>query len=117
VRTISILWPVFIIIVKMKSKTFRCCSRKPSFSIVYSVAGDKKPYDVCSECINLECFSKFILNKAPVGSIKNKNEKIHFSEKYDESEEITEGQTEGDEVTVASAEETERPITFAEGLS
>jgi len=101
----------------MNSENFRCCNRKPSFSIVYSVAGDKKRYDVCSVCINLECFSKFILNKSPAGSIKIKNEKNHFSEKIDESEDITEHQTEGDEVTAASTEETERPITFAEGLS
>jgi len=84
--------------------------------VTYSVSGSEKDYLVCSACFNLECFSKFILNKAPAGSIKNKNEKNHFSEKYDESEEITEGQTEGDEVTVASAEESETVITFAEGL-
>jgi hypothetical protein len=101
----------------MNSKNFRCRHREPSFSIEYSVAGDKKCYDVCSECINLDCFSKFILNKAPAGSIKIKNEKNHFSKKYDESEDMTEQQTEGDEVTAASTEETERPITFAEELS
>jgi len=84
--------------------------------VTYSVSGSEKDYLVCLSCINLECFSKFILNKAPVGSIKNKNEKNHFSEKYDESEEITEQQTEGDEVTAASAEESETVITFAEGL-
>jgi len=84
--------------------------------VTYSVSGSEKEYFVCLSCINLECFSKFILNKAPAGSIKNKNEKNHFSEKYDESEEITEQQTEGDEVTAASAEESETVITFAEGL-
>jgi hypothetical protein len=54
----------------MNSKNFRCCNREPSVSIVYSVAGDKKCYDVCSVCANLECFSKFIIEKIP---IKNYN--------------------------------------------
>lgn len=85
--------------------------------MTYSVSGTKKDYLVCLSCINLDCFSKFILIKAPVGSFKNKNEKNHFSEKYDESEGITEQQTESDKVIVASAEESEQVITFAEGLS
>ena len=84
--------------------------------MTYSVSGSEQDYLVCLSCINLDCFSKFILNKAPAGSIKNKNKKNHFSEKYDESEEITEQPTEGDEVTAASAEESETVITFAEGL-
>ena len=101
----------------MNSQNFRCCNRKSSFSIEYSVAGDKKSYDVCSVCINLDCFSKFILNKSPVGSIKNKNEKNHFFEKYDESEEITDGQSECEAVTATFTEQYEHTITFAEGLS
>ena len=101
----------------MTQGPIQCCSEKPAFLVTYSVSDSEKDYLVCLSCNNLECFSKFILNKAPVGSFKNKNEKNHFSEKYDESEEITEQQTEGDEVTVASAEGTEHPITFAEELS
>ncbi len=101
----------------MVQKPIQCCSEKPAFIVTYSVSGTEKDYLVCLSCINLECFSKFILNKAPAGSFKNKNEKNNFSEKYDESEEITEGQTEGDEVTATSTEESEHPITFAEGLS
>jgi len=85
--------------------------------VTYSVSGSEQDYLVCLSCINLECFSKFILNKTPAGSFKIKNEKNHFSKKYDESEDITEHQTEGDEVTAASTEEAEHPITFAEGLS
>jgi len=58
----------------MNSKNFRCCRRKPSFSIVYSVAGEQKPYDVCSGCINLDCFSKFIIEKTPIINNNLKNE-------------------------------------------
>ena len=95
----------------------QCCSEKPAFLVTYSVSGSEKDYFVCLFCINLECFSKFILSKAPAGSFKNKNEKNKFSEEHDESEELTEGQTEGDKTTATSTEETEHPITFAEGLS
>ena len=101
----------------MVQKPISCCSEKPVFLVTYSVSGSEKDYFVCLSCINLECFSKFILNKAPAGSFKNKNEKNHFSEKYNEYEELTEQQTEGNEVTAASAEGTEHPITFAEELS
>jgi hypothetical protein len=101
----------------MVQKPIQCCSEKPAFNMTYSVSGTEKDYLVCLSCINLECFSKFILNKAPAGSIKIKNEKNHFSEKYDETEDITEHQTEGDEAAAASTEESEHPITFAEGLS
>jgi len=101
----------------MVQRPIQCCSEKSAFIVTYSVSGSEKDYFVCLSCINLECFSKFILNKAPAGSFKNKNEKNNFSEEYDEYEELTEGQTEGDETTVASAEETKHPITFAEGLS
>ena len=100
----------------MVQKPFSCCSEKPAFIVTYSVSDSEKDYLVCLSCIQKECFSKYILNKAPVGSFKNKNEKNNFSEKYDESEEITEQQTEGDEVTAASAEESKTVITFAEGL-
>ena len=101
----------------MAQKPIQCCSKTPAYLVTYSVSGSVKKYFVCLSCIQKECFSKYILNKAPVGSFKNKNEKNNFSEKYDESEEITEGQTECDEVTAASTEETEHLITFAEGLS
>jgi len=59
----------------MNSKNFRCCRRKPSFSIVYSVAGEEKLYDVCSHCIELTCFSKFIIEKKPItnNNLKNKS--------------------------------------------
>lgn len=101
----------------MVQKPIQCCSEKPSFIVTYSVSGTKKDYLVCLSCINLECFSKFILNKVPARSFKNKNEKNHLSEEYDESEGITEQQTEGDKVIVASTEESEHVITFAEALS
>ncbi len=101
----------------MTQGPIQCCSEKPAFLVTYSVSDSEKDYLVCLSCNNLECFSKFILNKAPVGSFKNKNEKNNFSEEYDEYEELTEQQTEGDEVTAASAEGTEHPITFAEELS
>lgn len=55
----------------MNSKNYRCCNRKPSFSIVYSVAGEQKPYDVCSHCIELSCFSKFILEKVSITASNN----------------------------------------------
>ena len=59
----------------MNSKNYRCCNRKPSFSIVYSVAGEEKLYDVCSDCIELSCFSKFIIEKTPItnNNLKNKS--------------------------------------------
>jgi len=101
----------------MVQKPFSCCSEKPVFLVTYSVSDSEKDYLVCLSCIQKECFSKYILNKAPAGSFKNKNEKNHFSEKYNEYEELTEQQTEGNEVTAASAEGTEHPITFAEELS
>lgn len=100
----------------MVQEFLHCCSNKPDFQITYSVSGSKKDYFVCLSCINLECFSKFILTKVPIASFKNKNKKNHLSEKYDESEEIDERQTECDENIAAPIEESEHVITFAEGL-
>ena len=101
----------------MAQKPISCCSEKPAFIVTYSVSGSEKDYLVCLSCINLKCFSKFIINKVPVASFKNKNKKNHFSEKSDESEQITEQKTESDEGTTSSSKETEHSITFAEGLS
>ena len=98
----------------MISQKFRCCNRKPSFSIVYSVAGDKKCYDVCSDCINLECFSKYILKKAPVDTNQNKFFQNEFTEEYDESEIIIEQQTEENKINEYFTDESEHVITFAE---
>lgn len=42
---------------------FKCCKQKPKFLVTYSVAEDKKTYEICDLCIKLECFSKFIIKK------------------------------------------------------
>jgi len=50
----------------MEETVFRCCKKKPSFSVIYSVANEKKHYHVCSVCIHLDCFSKHIIEKTPI---------------------------------------------------
>ena len=52
----------------MVQKPISCCSEKPAFIVTYSVSGSEKDYLVCLSCINLEHFSKFIVEKI---SVKN----------------------------------------------
>lgn len=66
----------------MSERIFRCCDRKPEFSIIYSVAGEQKHYHVCSDCIHLDCFSKYIIEKTP---IRTQTKEIFQNEISDES--------------------------------
>lgn len=66
----------------MSERMFRCCKRKSSFSVIYSVAGEQKHYQVCSDCIHLECFSKYIIEKIP---IRAQHKKIFENEIPDEN--------------------------------
>ena len=56
----------------MEKTVFRCCKGKPAFFVQYSVAGFQKNYLVCSDCIKLECFSKYIIKKTPISDIAKK---------------------------------------------
>ena len=74
----------------MEQTVFRCCKRKPAFFVQYSVAGFQKNYVVCSDCIKLECFSKYIIQKTPIGTQYKKNFQNEIFDEIDESE-ITDG--------------------------
>jgi len=43
-----------------------CCSNPSIFSIVYAVADKKIRYNVCNECIKLQCFNDYVLTKISV---------------------------------------------------
>jgi len=47
----------------INKKIFNCCLNEPEFLITYSVAKEEKTYAVCRFCVNLECFTKYILRK------------------------------------------------------
>ena len=66
----------------MEKTVFRCCKGKPAFSVIYSVADEKKHYHVCSVCIHLDCFSKHIIEKTP---IRTQPKKIFQNEITDEN--------------------------------
>ncbi len=53
----------------------RCCENESLYSVLYSIAGEKKRYSVCSNCIKIPCFSKFIIEKKPItnNNLKNKS--------------------------------------------
>ena len=70
----------------MEETVFRCCKRKPSFSVIYSVANEKKHYHVCSVCIHLECFSKYIIKKIPITNTYRKNFQNEISDESVENE-------------------------------
>ena len=74
----------------MEETVFRCCKRKPLFFVQYSVAGFQKNYLVCSDCINLECFSKYIVKKTPISDTSGKNFQNEISDESVENE-ITDG--------------------------
>jgi len=59
---------------KIPETETRCCENESSYSVLYSVAGEKKRYFVCSHCIRLPCFSKFIIEKTPIANNILKNE-------------------------------------------
>jgi len=70
----------------MEETVFRCCKKKPLFFVQYSVAGFQKNYHVCSDCINLECFSKYIIRKVPLHSVYRKNFQNEISDESVENE-------------------------------
>lgn len=84
---------------------FRCCSRKPSFLVIYSVAGEQKHYYVCSVCIHLECFTKYIIQKTPIHIEINKNFQKNFFEQTDESKSQNKKQTKESEIIKKFAEQ------------
>jgi len=75
---------------QMSERIFRCCKRKPSFSVTYSVAGEQKHYHVCSKCIHLDCFSKYIIEKTPIRTQFKKKFQNEISDETVENE-ITNG--------------------------
>lgn len=82
----------------MSERIFRCCKNKPSFSVIYSVAGEQKHYHVCSDCIHLECFSKYIIEKTPIRTQTKKifqnDENAECDEREDDGEKICENSDE-----------------------
>ncbi len=94
----------------MSERIFRCCKRKPSFSVIYSVAGEQKHYHVCSQCIHLECFSKHILERTP---IHTQSKKIFQNDELDERDE-----NEGDgDVMPECCENAEEKCFISENMS
>jgi len=87
----------------MSERIFRCCKSKPSFSIIYSVAGEQKHYHVCSQCIHLECFSKHILEKTPIRTPPKKifqnDENVERDEHEDNGEKMCESAEENERFT------------------
>ena len=82
-------WEVFdgfCVHTSMEETVFRCCKRKPLFFVQYSVAGFQKNYLVCSDCINLECFSKYIVKKIPISDTSGKNFQNEISDETVENE-------------------------------
>ncbi len=70
----------------MNGQIFRCCKKTPKFSITYSVNGSEKEYLVCSDCINLECFSKYIIKKTSISDIARKKFQNEISDENVENE-------------------------------
>jgi len=58
---------------KISEPETRCCENESLYSVLYSIAGEKKRYLVCSNCIELSYFSKFILEKTPITNNNSKN--------------------------------------------
>ena len=52
----------------MNEQLFSCPHKTHVYQITYSVAGQEKTYELCSECARLECFSKFIVIKKTLES-------------------------------------------------
>jgi len=88
----------------MSERIFRCCPIKPEFLVTYSVSGEQKHYHVCSVCIQLECFSKYIIKKIPISntlrkkfqneisdeSVENEIIDVKFDELIEQNENLTE---------------------------
>lgn len=82
--------PYAFIMSKAPKANFRCCDNQPSDIVSYSVAGEIKFYLVCSDCIDLECFSKYIIKKAPISDIAKKKFQNEISDENVENEIIDE---------------------------
>ncbi len=91
----------------MEETVFRCCKGKPVFFVQYSVAGFQKNYLVCSDCINLECFSKYIVKKTTISDTSGKNFQNEISDETVETEIINERTGEMAEHDENLAEQTE----------
>ncbi len=89
----------------MVQKTIQCCSNKPNFLVTYSVSGSEKEYLVCSVCVKLECFSKYITSKTLISNsiyrkkieseffdeiVENEIIDVKFDELIEQNENITE---------------------------
>ena len=70
----------------MVQKTIQCCSNKPNFLVTYSVSGSEKEYLVCSVCVKLDCFLKYIVRKTPIQIVYRKNFQNEISDETVENE-------------------------------
>jgi hypothetical protein len=50
----------------MCSLIFSCCGNEHAYIIWYSVAGEEKMYGVCKKCVELNCFSKYVIKKTKI---------------------------------------------------
>jgi len=93
---------------------FQCCKKEPSFVVTYSVAGEEKKYLICSDCIKLGCFSKYIVSKTPISnSMDCKKIDGEFFDENVETEIINEkfGETVEQSENLAEQNE-EKPVQF-----
>lgn len=100
----------------MSNQIFRCCKRKPAFLVTYSVSSDEKEYFVCNECINLDCFSKYILSKVPMQVQNEKNFQSEISEQTDENKTESEKENEEYDENRINSEESEDNSSLTGGF-
>ena len=92
----------------MPNQIFRCCERNSAFLVTYSVSSEEKEYFVCNECIDLDCFKKYIIKKVPVGNNSSKNKTF---EQYDEITEHSKQQINTSEQIKKTSEQNIKNIT------
>jgi len=88
----------------MVQKPIQCCSEEPAYLVTYSVCDSEKEYLVCSVCVKLDCFLKYIVRKTPIQtvygkkfqneisdeSVENEIIDVKFDELFEQNENLTE---------------------------
>lgn len=100
----------------MVLKTIQCCSNNPDFHVIYSVSDSEKNYLVCSDCIVLDYFSKYILSKTPIQVQNEKNFQSEISEQTDENKREFEKESEEHDENKTNSEESEDTDSYTGGF-